>query len=236
MKKRTFIIATLLTLATASRAQLSLDYCLKLARQNYPAVKQYSLVNKSRDFSISNAAKGNLPQVSVSGTATAFTDPVDLGQMGDLDNTLYNIGLTVRQNIYDGGAIAAKRRTAMAQAEVESKRIDVTMYDVEGRMEELYFGILVIDAQLAQTATLIDDLTIGKRTVEAMKANGIANQSDVDAVEVKIAKAKQKEVALKASRRAYGEIPITPARRASPCPRRGTDATAKCFWRSRVSQ
>lgn len=96
--------------AATMRAQLSLDSCLSLARQNYPAIRQYSLVEASRQFSMSNAAKGYLPQVSVSGLATAFTDPANLGALGDIDNTLYNIGLTVKQSIYDGGAIAARRR------------------------------------------------------------------------------------------------------------------------------
>lgn len=189
-----------------ARAQLSLDSCLVLARENYPAIRQYSLVAASRDFTVSNASKGYLPQVSARGTAAAFTDPADLGQLGDFDNSLYNIGVTVKQNIYDGGAIAAKRRTARAQAEVETRRLDVTMYDVEGRVEEIFFGILVIDAQLKQVATLIEDLGIGRRTIETMKKNGVANQSDLDAVDVEIVKSRQKEVSLRASREAYAQM------------------------------
>lgn len=207
MRKRTFLICIATWIAaTSTNAQLTIDECRRMVHENYPAIKQYRLVEQGRDFTMSNAVKGYLPQITVNGTAAAFTDPADLSMMGGMDNTLYNVGVTVNQTIYDGGAIASRRRTAQAQADADAKRLDVTMYDVESRAELLFFAVLTLDAQLAQTATLIEDLGIGKRTVEMMAKNGVANQSDVDAVSVEIAKAKQKHVALQSSRKAYADM------------------------------
>src|ERR1700732_4380285 len=67
------------TLAPAGlRAQptdtLTLEQAWQLARNNYPLVRQRELIQKTRDYSIENAAKGYLPQLSFSGQATYQSD------------------------------------------------------------------------------------------------------------------------------------------------------------------
>src|SRR5215471_9410201 len=55
------------SLAHASAPALSLDDCQALARKNYPLIRQYELIEKSREFTISNANKAYLPQLSITG-------------------------------------------------------------------------------------------------------------------------------------------------------------------------
>lgn len=40
---------------------LTLDECQKMAHDNYPAIKQYGMVETLRDYNVSNATKGWLP-------------------------------------------------------------------------------------------------------------------------------------------------------------------------------
>ena len=49
---------------------LSIEEVYQLARKNYPLIKQRDLITKTRDYSVSNAAKGYLPVFSVNGQAT----------------------------------------------------------------------------------------------------------------------------------------------------------------------
>jgi outer membrane protein TolC len=49
---------------------LTLDNCLEMAKQNYPLIKQYTLIEKTKEYSIANAQKGYLPQFNVAGQAT----------------------------------------------------------------------------------------------------------------------------------------------------------------------
>src|ERR1700677_3274099 len=53
-----------------SSKAISLDNCYKLARQNYPLIKQHDLIEKTKDYSIQNAAKGYYPQFNINGQAT----------------------------------------------------------------------------------------------------------------------------------------------------------------------
>lgn len=207
-KMKKLISFICLLLPTILQAQtLTLEACIEKAQRNYPAVKQYSLIEKSRDYSISNAAKGWLPQIGVSVGGYAFTDIVDgdvLDVMGvDMENWIVNGAVTVSQNIYDGGQIAANKRVTHAEAEVELRELDVTMYDIDERVQQIFFGILVIDEQIRQNGLLQEDLEISRNSVESMMKGGIANESDLEAVKVEQVKAKQQLGALQSSRKAY---------------------------------
>lgn len=59
---------------------LTLDECQKMAHDNYPAIKQYGMVETLRDYNVSNATKGWLPQVNVQAGAYAFTDIINANQ------------------------------------------------------------------------------------------------------------------------------------------------------------
>ena len=194
---------------SAARAQtLTLDACRQEARDNYPAIRRYSLIEQSRDFTLSNAQKGWLPKVSATAGGFVFTDIVDVpapmsAMTGDMKNHLLTAGVQVSQTLYDGGAIAAQRRVARAQADVQREQLNVLLYDINDRVQQLFFGILTLDEQIRQNLLLQDDLQLSRKTVESMMRGGIANQTDVDAVSVQQVTARQQEGTLRASRHAY---------------------------------
>jgi hypothetical protein len=49
---------------------LKIDDCYRLAKENFPLVKQYELIEKTKEFSIENAQKAYLPQFGIYGQAT----------------------------------------------------------------------------------------------------------------------------------------------------------------------
>lgn len=206
MTNRT-LLATVTTLLSLSvSAQITLDECKTSARDNYPAVKQYRLIELSRDYTVGNASKAWLPKVSVAAGAVAMTDLTEkmaAGAATDISNEIYGAMLQVNQTIYDGGTTAARKRVTRAEADVEKGRLDVTMYDINSRVEEIFFGILTIDEKLKQIRLLQNDLELSMRTVNGMINGGLANLSDKDAIKVEQLKASQQESSLTTSRDAY---------------------------------
>lgn len=206
MTNRT-LLATVTTLLSLSvSAQITLDECKTSARDNYPAVKQYQLIELSRDYTVDNASKAWLPKVSVAAGAVAMTDLTEkmaTGAATDISNEIYGAMLQVNQTIYDGGTTAARKRVTRAEADVEKGRLDVTMYDINSRVEEIFFGILTIDEKLKQIRLLQNDLELSMRTVNGMINGGLANLSDKDAIKVEQLKASQQESSLTTSRDAY---------------------------------
>jgi len=186
-----------------SAQELTLESCKQMARDNYPAIRQYGLIEQSRDLTLSNAAKAWLPGVSVTGFGVAMTDVLDASPLGEMKNGVYGASLSVNQVLYDGGAIGAQRRVARAKSQVEEAQMDVQLYNINERVEQLFFGILMIDEQIKQVGLLQDNLAISEKTVRSMMSGGLANQSDLDQVQVNQVQAEQKLVCLKTMRKSY---------------------------------
>ena len=205
MKLRFFLLGMMMA-STGCFAQITLQECRQKAHDNYPVIKQYKLVEQARDFNIDNAAKGYLPQISVTGLATYHTDMLkssNITKTLDTKNSLYGGMVQISENIYDGGAISARKSIAKADAIVSNEQLNVTMYDINNRVDQLYFGALLIDEQIKQNRLLQEDLALSRKSIEGMMKNGIANQSDVDAIEVEQLNAAQQEKSLSIQRHTY---------------------------------
>ena len=207
--KRKILVFILSILISPCLAQLDIDQCHDMARQQYPLIKQYGLLEKSEAYTLSNAMKAFLPEVKFSFGANGFTDPInsspktDAMGMGDMKNYLLNGSIQINQLIYDGGAISAQRKLIKAQAEADKKQLDVRLYEINQRVDQLYFGILMIDEQSKLLKLLQNDLTLTLNTVQSLMNGGLANQSDVDAVKVEQLRAVQQESSLRTSRKSY---------------------------------
>ena len=111
--------------------------------------------------------------------------------------------LELQQKIWDGGGIRMQKKQTIAEAEVEKEKLNVDMYALNNRVNDLYFGILLLDEQIKQNTLLQDELERNYRQITAYVENGIANQADLDAVKVEQLNTKQKRIDLVSSRAAY---------------------------------
>lgn len=207
MKKRLLLIVWALGIMSTARA-LTLEECLQLARENYPAIKQYDLILASKDYDLSNAGKAWFPKLSVEAGAYGFTDILNsnsmISQMGvDIENYMVSGNISIQQMVYDGGQTAAVKRVIKAKAEADARQTDVTLHNVKMRAQEIFFGILLIDEQLRQNDILQEDLNVSIKTVEEMIRGGIANQTDLETLQVELLNAHQQHDAYEASRTAY---------------------------------
>ena len=204
---RKFFLLAMILLPIAVHA-LSLNEARSMARDNYPAIRQYRMIEQSRDFTLDNVMKGWLPQVSISAGAYGFTDILKsdkkMEQAGmDMNNFMANASVMIKQSVYDGGQIAARKKVVWAESQVQKQQLDVSMYATNEQVDQLFFGILLLDEQLKQNALLQKDLATSEQTIRSMMAGGIANQTDLDAILVERLKAEQQNESLLASRQTY---------------------------------
>lgn len=204
---RKFFLLAMILLPIAAHA-LSLNEARSMARDNYPAIRQYRMIEQSRDFTLDNVAKGWLPQVSISVGAYGFTDILKsdkkMEQAGmDMNNFMANASVMIKQSLYDGGQIAARKKVVWAESQVQKQQLDVSMYAINEQVDQLFFSILLLDEQLKQNALLQKDLATSEQTIRSMMAGGIANQTDLDAILVERLKAEQQNESLLASRQSY---------------------------------
>ena len=75
--------------------------------------------------------------------------------------------LELQQKIWDGGGIRMQKKQTIAEADVEKEKLNVDMYSLNSRVNDLYFGILLLDEQLRQNALLQDELGRNYRQITA---------------------------------------------------------------------
>jgi len=206
MKKILFpLVGVLCCAQLSSLAQLSLDSCQLKARLNYPAIKQLELIEKSKEFSLSNASKAYYPQFSLNALGAYIIQGLPTfpgSESTPSDWQLIGIG-QVTQTIWDGGTTSAQKEIIRANARVDSASTDVSLYTLRDRVNQLYFGILLIDEQLKQLEVMNAILQRNLDAANLLLQNGKAYQSDVDQVKVEIIKSDQKKIQLNGSREAY---------------------------------
>lgn len=212
--KQTILLSVMMLTALVAQAQ-TLEECCRLAREHYPEIRQYDLIAETEQYNISNAARAWIPQVVLSGQATyqsatptypeAFNQMIAANglDMSGVRKDQYKVAIDVSQNIWDGGQSKANREIAEAEAAVERSRVDVSLYDLQSRIQNLYFGILLLDERVAQTETLIEVLDANLNRIRTYYKNGVAMQSDVDAVEAELLTAHQALSQVEASRASY---------------------------------
>jgi outer membrane protein TolC len=216
--KKQFLLGAfqLLAIVFAGRAQttgqLTLDDCYKLALQNYPQVKQRELIAKTADYTIENIQKGYLPQLNINGQATyqsAVTAiPIKLPGVNipTLSKDQYKLYGEFDQVVYDGGAIKQQKQLQKATEAVNQQQLETDLYQLKDRINQLFFGVLLVDQQLKQNDLVIKDVQLGYDKIQALIKNGTAFRSNGDVLLAELLQNKQQSINLHASRNAYTDM------------------------------
>ena len=165
--KRLFILTTFLlgiSPICLNAQELTLEECQQQAQAHYPLIKRYGLIEKTKEYNISNAGKGYLPQVSLSAKASYQSDvteiPVDLPgiDIRGIRKDQYQAMLQLDQVVWDGGNIRARKEVTRATSEVDKQKLEVDMYAINERVNQLFFGILLLKEQLKQNQLMQEEL------------------------------------------------------------------------------
>ncbi len=150
-----------------------------------------------------------LPQVTLQAKASYQSEVTEIPfslpgvNIEPFNKDQYSAVMQVDQVIWDGGATSSRKSVIKKQSDLEKGRLDVDMYAVRERVNQVYFGIILIDRQIEQVSLLLKDLERNVSRINAFMSSGLANQSDIDVINVEVLNARQKETELKAGRKAY---------------------------------
>ena len=205
------IILGLLMLSMIAQAQ-TLEECHQAAERNYPLIQQYGLIEKTTQLTVANIQKGWLPQVSASAQATYQSDVVSFPDemqamyqtmginMKGLTKDQYRFGIDVQQTVFDGGVIKSQKEIARQQGNVQTAQNEVNLYNVRKRVNEMYFGLLLMDEQIKLNKDLQELLSANEKKLASMLKGGTAAESDYQNVKAEWLKVVQQATGLEAQR------------------------------------
>ncbi|MBK5278566.1 MAG: TolC family protein [Bacteroidia bacterium] len=170
-------------------------------------IKQKELLARSLEFTIANTQSGNLPQLSINGQATYQSEvtrlPGAVTLVEPLSKDQYKVYGEINQNIFDGGVVKSQTATQRANAQIEQQKLEVELYRIKERINQIFFGVLLMNAQLTQVDILQKDLQTSLAKTESAIKNGIAFKSSAEIMQAELLKSDQRIIEMKAARNAY---------------------------------
>jgi outer membrane protein TolC len=194
-------------LAAQEIKKLDLQQAYDLAQKNYPVIRQKELIKQTAAINIENLQKGFLPQVTISGQATYQSDVTRVNitvpgvNIESAAKDQYKLVADVNQLIYDGGITREQKVYQQLNEAMEEQKVEVEMYRVKERINQLYLSVLYLNEQLKQTDLVKADINTGIKRVEAQVQNGTAFRSSLNVLKAELLKTDQRSIEVKASRK-----------------------------------
>lgn len=195
----------------AAHAQTTLDECIGWAYDNYPQIKEMSLIEMTKGIDLKNAAYAWLPHLNISGKATWQSEvvemPMDIPGMDiNIPHDQYGLTAEFTQQIWDGGTSRRQKELAEAGAEVKKTQLETNLWSIRSRVQNVFLGIILIDKQLELNRLLRESLERSSEEVKSRMEAGVALPSDLDQVSVNILSCLQQRASLDADRKSYVKI------------------------------
>ena len=195
----------------AAHAQTTLDECIGWAYDNYPQIKEMSLIEMTKGIDLKNAAYAWLPHLNISGKATWQSEvvemPMDIPGMDiNIPHDQYGLTAEFTQQIWDGGNSRSQKELAEAGAEVKKTQLETNLWSIRSRVQNVFLGIILIDKQLELNRLLRESLERSSEEVKSRMEAGVALPSDLDQVSVNILSCLQQRASLDADRKSYVKI------------------------------
>lgn len=192
-----------------SLVAITLEECYAWADANYPLIAKLDLLEKSTQFNLSNAQKGYLPQININGQATYQSEVTELPveapglEVPTIDKDQYKIYGEIYQPLTNFSTIAAQKEQIALEGELDKQSVEVDMYQLRDRINQIYFGILLMDAKLEQLDLIRVDLDSTLARLTAAVDNGTATLMDQQLLEVEQLSIEQQIVEAQAGERAF---------------------------------
>ncbi len=207
MKKMIFIVACLIAEANAQLAvPLTLEAAYENAIQNYPLLKQRDLIKQTTGLSIENINKGYLPQFNISAQAsyqsavTSISIPLPGITIQPPSKDQYKLVAEVNQLIYDGGLMNEQKKIQTLSEKLEEEKINVELYKLYERINQLFLGILLLEEQIRQIDLVQNDIQTGINKVTAQVNNGVSFKSNLNVLKAEYLKNEQRLIELQSNK------------------------------------
>jgi outer membrane protein TolC len=189
--------------------QITLEECHTKSKENFPLIRQYELIEQTKEYTLSNAQKAYLPQLDVTLIGGIIEGMPTLGPPGTESSSpnfqLISV-LQLNQVIWDGGITKARKSMIEAGSEIEKADLEVSLYQLEDRVNNMFFGVLLIEEQIQQMKVLKSTLQRNLKRVEIAVENGTAFKSDIDEIRVEVINSDQRMDELRFNRAAYVNV------------------------------
>lgn len=179
--------------AHAQASRESLSDAVTSALESNPLMMAQRRVRMGADENLIQARAGGLPSVSATGSfggyqnqvGEQFTNASGRSFPRDGDSTRASVGLEVRQSLYSGGAVSARKRAA--EADVDASQADLTDFEQDLILEVIR---VFLDVRRAEEALTIRGANVDALALQVQAASDRFDVGEVTRTDVSQAQAR----------------------------------------------
>ncbi len=209
-----FVIYQCLNADSINDNAVSLEDCLKLARENYPLYKNSGILDEMLELNLDVLNFGWIPRIKFSGrasyqsdvTALPFTASMLSSAFGTdidykpLNKDQYQLNLEISQPLFDSGNTMAQKKVTRTQSALSKAELENDLYKVQQSVIDTYFSLLLLDLQIKQNEVHIQELTKNYNNIKNRIEFGVGLQDDLDKLDIEILSAERTTLDLNAQK------------------------------------
>ncbi|MCK5822462.1 MAG: TolC family protein [Bacteroidales bacterium] len=201
-----FVICFAQTLFSQSADTLLLYDCYNKAIKNYPLYEQKDLHKSASELRMKNYTTNYLPTLDFNAQATYQSDvpgiELPMANISKVSKDQYRASIDLKQVIYDGGLTSSQKKIEKANFDVHANQLDVELYKLKERVNNIYFYILLLQENEKLLNTKINEIKDRQKNVESSVKNGVLLESNVDILEAALLKINQQLIDVRAGEKA----------------------------------
>jgi outer membrane protein TolC len=204
--------------AAFSQQKLSLDSCIAMTKANFPTVKQKLKNAETNELRIKNLKTNYYPKLDLEASASYQSETVQIEinapipglELPEPPLEKYEAALVLKQLIWDGGATKHLKKLEEIQHQLQNTQTDLELYRLEQSVQEIYFGILIMNEVEKQLKASLSLLKSKVKVVNSAVENGVLTPDNRENLQAEIILTEQQIIETEhnkdASRRVLAEL------------------------------
>lgn len=198
--KKIILISTAILLADFVGAQekITLEYCYERIEQEFPVVQKAEIQRKITDLNIMLKQTGLYPELKINGSISyqsETTDPSFAGPAApEFSKDHYTISLDLTQPVFDAGRTKKMKELELTTGKAMQAGIQVELWTIRKQIDQVYFGILLMQKQLESVELFLKDLEEQLLVVSSGVKNGVLLPGNERVIKAEILKLKQQKL------------------------------------------
>ena len=165
------------------KEELTLEQLQALAKDNYPLLKQKQMYADIGSNKVKQLSANFLPQINVTGQATYQSEVTEFsfpgaGSAGFKQKPdQYSLGLELKENIFDYGAVKTQKQIERESSEIQSQQVDVEYLKLKDKINQLYGNVCLQQENKKIMLLRMNELDAKRKKIQSAVDNGAALQS-----------------------------------------------------------
>lgn len=187
------ILSSLLCLIFSNAfTQISLDSCQSLAKENYPAIVQYQLLELSEDYNLKSVSSNYLPKLNITAIGGYLYGLPSLPGTDDNGNDQFIALTQLNQLIWDGGISKKQKEMISSNTKLRQFELDDVFQKLNQKITSIYFSIILLDEKTQTLESLDSTYQTQLLKLNSAVQNGTVLASESNQLEIAIIQNQQR--------------------------------------------